>query len=108
MQNIKKSIPFLLCWKRNAFFTLFLFASSCSNDLQEVKELSGDFFNIEYGKNVEIQYTENGLPTIKITAPSAKRYNAKAPEIPYTEFPDGMKLIVFDKEGKQESELTDR
>lgn len=107
LQKIINGNAFSRNWKRVAFLILLIsLLTACKkNSLEDIKEFSADFMNMEYGKNVEILFTEEGLPTIRITAPTANRYNAAPPEIPYTEFPDGMVLIVYDKQGKQESEL---
>jgi lipopolysaccharide export system protein LptC len=79
--------------------------NSCTNDLEEVKEISKAYLNIEIGNDVEILFTEDALPTIKIEAPTAVRHSPEPPEMPYTEFPDGLKLYVYDDEGNLDSEL---
>lgn len=84
---------------------IFLSIYSCSNDPEDVRELSEEFLNIEKGKDVTILFTEDALPTIRIEAPSAWRYAANPPDMAYTKFPDGLELYVYDKDGKQESVL---
>ncbi len=99
--------PFSRKWKRIVFFTLVLLClHSCNNKIEEVEEISEEFLNIEKGKEVEILFTENAIPTIKIIAPTAVRYNLLPPDIPYTAFPDGLKLYVYDEEGHLDSELS--
>ncbi|MCB0510899.1 MAG: LPS export ABC transporter periplasmic protein LptC [Chitinophagales bacterium] len=91
--------------KRILLFLLLLSYHSCTNDVEEVRELSEEFLNIEKGKDVTILFTEDALPTIRIEAPSAWRYAANPPDLAYTKFPDGLELYVYDKEGNQESVL---
>ena len=98
--------PFPLTWGRIVFLGLFSFLLSCSNDLQEVKEIAGDFLSVEHGKDVEILFTEEALPTIKIVGPTAVRYNPPPPDVPYTDFPDGLKLYVYNEAGELDSELS--
>jgi LPS export ABC transporter protein LptC len=88
------------------FIPLLLLFFSCENDIEEVKKITQEYLAIEKGKEVEILFSENGIPTIRITAPTAVRYKGIPPEIPYTEFPDGLSLLVYNKAGELESELT--
>lgn len=74
--------------------------------MEEVKEISEEFLSIEQGKEVEIIFTEDAKPTIRIVAPTAVRYNAIPPDLPYTSFPDGLKLYVYNEEGELDSELS--
>lgn len=97
--------PFSITWKRIVIFSLVLL-TACSNDIEEVKKISEEFVSIEQGKEVEILFTEDAIPTIKIVAPTAVRYNADPPDLPYTSFPDGMKLYVYNEEGVLDSELS--
>lgn len=78
---------------------------SCSNDLDEVKELSEEFINVEKGSDVSILFTEDAIPTIKIIAPTALRYPDNPPDVAYTKFPDGLQLFVYNEQGEIESEL---
>jgi len=99
------SNPFPFTWKRIVFFILIASLASCTNDYGEVKEITKEYLNIERGNDVEILFTEDALPTIKIEAPTAVRYSTDPPEMPYTEFPDGLKLYVYDSNGELDSEL---
>lgn len=107
LQSYKSNNPFSFRWKRIVFFILLLFSfQSCSNKLEEVEEISEEFLSVERGKEVEILFTEDALPTIKIVAPTAVRYNLLPPDMPYTFFPDGLILYVYDEEGNLDSELS--
>ena len=97
--------PFSIAWKRIVLFSFILLAA-CSNDLKKVKEISTEFLSVERGKEVEILFTEDGLPTIRIIAPTAVRYNTEPPDLPYTVFPDGLKLYVYNEDGELDSELS--
>ena len=97
--------PFPFTWKRIVFFILIVSFASCTNDLGEVKEITKEYLNIERGNEVEILFTEDAVPTIKIEAPTAVRYSPDPPEMPYTDFPDGLKLYVYDSNGELDSEL---
>lgn len=109
MKFISKYIinPFSLAWKRIAFFSLSCFMLACTNDLEEVKQVVGEeFISVERGEDVEILFTEDAIPTIKIIGKTALRFAGVPPDLPYTEFPDGLKLFVYNEEGEVESELT--
>lgn len=99
--------PFSPQWKRIVFFIAFLsILSACSNKLEEVEEIADEFLSVEHGQEVEILFTEDAVPTIKIVAPTAVRYNLLPPDMPYTAFPDGLKLYVYDQDGQLDSELS--
>lgn len=81
-----------------------VFLVSCGNDLEEAKLVAARAnVNIEIGKEVVINYSDNGVTRIKATAPTATRFNK---EKPYMEFGDGIHLQFFDAEGNVESTLT--
>jgi LPS export ABC transporter protein LptC len=83
------------------FILLF---SSCKNSLEEAQlVISHANVNIENGKDVEINYSDNGVVRIKASGPTATRFNT---EKPYMEFSDGIKIIFYDVEGNVESTLT--
>lgn len=102
MKIISKA--FLNRKKRFLFLFSIMLLLSCKNEINAVNELVNRAFKKEeFGEQVEILITKRGKPNIKITAPEAVRnYEAK----PYTEFPKGMTLKVFNEEGEQESSLT--
>lgn len=83
---------------------LIVITSSCSNkkeDIKKVEEL--EISKEEFGSKVEILITKRGAPNLKIIAPIAVRNYSKKP---YTEFPNGMQLIIYNEEGVVESTLS--
>ncbi len=91
-------------WQMLLFFILFNI-QSCSAP-ENPKAIDPNFISIEEGEDVEIIFSEDGVPTVKVLAPVAVRYNLKPPEVPYTQFPSGLTLEVFNKEGGVNSTLT--
>ena len=85
--------------------TLFsLLLSSCKNNLDEARlVISRANVNIEKGKKVEINYSDNGVVRIKAIAPTATRFNK---DRPYFEFSDGIKILFFNEQHNIESTLT--
>lgn len=103
----KFNLPIALKSYRFVVYILISSLVSCTNDLEEVKEVTKEnFISIEKGEEVSILFTEDGIPTIKIEGPIAVRYAHLPPDTPYTEFPDGLKLYVYDRSGKIESTLS--
>lgn len=100
--NIQKA--FHSNMKRFLVFAMLILLASCTNNMEAIKEvINQEFSKEEYGKNVEILITKKGNASIKIVAPKVVRnYEAK----PYNEFPDGMKLKVYNEAGEAESTLT--
>jgi LPS export ABC transporter protein LptC len=89
------------------FTSLVLFSlllSSCKNDLDQARlVISRANVNIEKGKKVEINYSDNGIVRIKAIAPTATRFNK---DRPYFEFSDGIKILFYNEEHNVESTLT--
>jgi LPS export ABC transporter protein LptC len=72
--------------------------------MEEVnKIISKANVNIEKGKDVEINYSDNGVVRIKAMGPTATRFNA---EKPYLEFSDGIKIVFYNAGHQVESTLT--
>lgn len=79
---------------------------SCSNSLEEAKLIvSRANVNIEKGKNVQINYSDNGVVRIQASGKTVTRYNT---EKPYLEFSDGIQILFFDQNHQIESKLTAR
>lgn len=105
--KIKADLPIAQKSYRFVVYILILLSVSCTNDLEEAKEVAdNNFISIEKGEDVSILFTEDAIPTIKIEGPTAIRYAYLPPDTPYTEFPDGLKLYVYDENGNVESLLT--
>ncbi len=78
--------------------------SSCNNSLEEAKLIvSRANVNIEKGKDVQINYSDNGVVRIQASGPTATRFNT---EKPYLEFPDGIKILFYNSAREVESTLT--
>ena len=83
-----------------------LSTASCSNSLEEAKLIvSRANVNIEKGKNVQINYSDNGVVRIQASGKTVTRYNT---EKPYLEFSDGIQILFFDQNHQIESKLTAR
>lgn len=85
----------------------FLWLSSCEPDLKEVqKVIPRDALNVETGKDVEILYSDSAVVRVRILSPTLLRYVDR--NDPRQEFPDGVKIIFFDKDKKMQSILTSK
>lgn len=100
--DLQKKSPFAFI---TCFFLLCAFAlSSCKNSLEEARLITSRAnVNIERGKDVQINYSDDGVVRIQASGHTVTRYNTSKP---YLEFSDGMKLLFFDTEHKVESTLT--
>lgn len=58
---------------------------------------------VESARDIEIIYSENGMPKALLTSPLYKNYEG---ENPYLEFPQGIKIIFFDSLNNEKSQLT--
>lgn len=90
--------------KRSVFLLPLIFLA-CVNDPSQAKSMEDMHtkIQIETGTNVNMIYSEDAKPSIKILADKALRYNV---EIPYTEFNEGMIIYFYDENGELESTLT--
>lgn len=77
---------------------------SCENSPEEIKEVTeaSDTLPDERAKNVELIYSDSARLKLIISAPSLERY---AGDSNITEFPDGVKLTVYNSKGEIESTL---
>ena len=89
----------------NYLFLICIFSlSSCKNSLEEARLVTSRAnVNIEKGKDVQINYSDDGVVRIQASGHTVTRYNTSKP---YLEFSDGMKLLFFNTEHKVESTLT--
>ncbi len=77
---------------------------SCENDMKEVNQLTSPYeASSESGKDIEVLYSNLGHIKAKLTAPTMLRFRVKEP---YTELPDGLKVLFYNEEAKVESQLT--
>jgi LPS export ABC transporter protein LptC len=79
--------------------------SACEISADKAKDLAEkqNKILIETGTGVEMLYTKDAKPHIRIKAKTAVRYEV---ENPYMEFTEGMELTIYDDEGNVESILT--
>ncbi len=72
---------------------------SCGNKIQEVEDFLADK-NLPIGevKNVHLIHTDSGSIKTKLIAPLMLDYSNRK-EHPYSKFPDGIKIVTFDKKG---------
>lgn len=81
---------------------LFLF--SCSNDINEVKELAReDNLPMDVQEDLILQYSDSSYVRLQLEAPVAESY----PQLdePERRFPKGIEVFFFDALGKQETRL---
>ena len=77
---------------------------SCEYDMKKINTISAiDTMPVESAKDIEIIYSENGLPRAFLTSPLYYKYEG---DNPYTEFPQGIKLVFFDSLNNEKSQLT--
>ncbi len=93
-----KQISFILL----PIFLLTLF--SCKTDLDEIRALMHkEELPDVIVENLLAQYSINGNLQVKLTSPKANRYTSKKKE--YSQFPDGITLMFFDKNMNLHSSL---
>jgi len=98
LTSLNGPLAFSICF----VFSLLLF--SCKNDLKEARLIvSRANVNIEKGRQVEINYSDQGVVRIKAIAPTATRFNNNKP---YFEFSDGIKILFYNQQRSIESTLT--
>jgi LPS export ABC transporter protein LptC len=90
---------------RALLICLFFFVlNSCKNDLETTKKEKNSLgARTEIGKNIEVNYSERGIKTAILHAPTMVKQEDSAFK---TYFPDGLKLDMFDSLGMPSSTLT--
>ena len=78
---------------------------SCKNNFKEVQQI-GVLQNEPIGvaENINLKYTDSGKVKANLLSPKMLDYSNR--EFAFTEFPDGIKLLLYDK-GKQSTILSD-
>lgn len=86
-------------FKKIATICLVAFFFSCGNDIKEVQDFLADK-NLPVGiaKNVNLVHTDSGLVKTRLVTPLLYDY-ANRKEHPYKEFPKGIQITTFDKNG---------
>jgi len=78
--------------------------TACENNINEVKEVTQKLAaNIETIEEVSMMYSESAIIRVRLEAPKLLRHKT---EKPFTEFPEGLKLIFFGDSLKMNSILT--
>jgi LPS export ABC transporter protein LptC len=80
-------------------FTVTVFFS-CTNDFKEIQQLSNVSFQPQtQAENINLKYTDSGVVKAILLSPLMLDYsNAK---FPFSEFPKGIDLTVFDSNNKE-------
>jgi LPS export ABC transporter protein LptC len=85
-----------------SFFLTILFA--CENDLRKVNLLTAsDSLPVSTVKNIDLIRSVSGKVVLELTAPLLRSYEG---DDPYSEFPQGLKIVFFDSLMNITSQLT--
>ncbi len=88
-----------------AIFIATMFFYACTADKGKGKAVNFKEVAQGVGKEVTIKHTDSGRLTAILKAPVLKDYTHV--DFPYTEFPEGMELVIFDKEGGESKVFAD-
>lgn len=79
---------------------LALIIASCESNFKEVQKMGlSEFTPSGDADSINLKYTDSGRITANLISPKMLDYATVA--YPFTEFPKGMHLTLFDKNGKQ-------
>jgi len=85
------------------FISLGMLWSACETDIKQINKItSKKEAAVEIGKEVEVLYSAEGKVVYKILGSKLIRHNTADP---YTEFPEGVELFVFNDSMEVESKL---
>jgi LPS export ABC transporter protein LptC len=91
--TIRNSLPLLAI-----LFGLMIV--SCESNFKDVQKMGvADFTPSGDADSINLKYTDSGRITANLISPKMLDYATA--EFPYTEFPKGIHLTLFDKNGKQ-------
>ena len=77
---------------------------SCKNDIETIKALTNQVNLPDLsGYNIQTEYSDSGILRFKLMAPEVEDYNQR--DEPYTEFPKGLKVFLYDSDGNQASSI---
>ncbi len=87
-----------------ALITILLIPG-CENDIEKINLMntSTDYPDVT-GEEIEVLYSDSAKVKVKMLAPELKQYNRA--ERPYSEFPQGMRVIFYNDSLEIESEIT--
>ncbi len=89
----RNSIPFLS-------LLICLTIVACESNFKEVQKMGvSEFTPSGDADSINLKYTDSGRITANLISPKMLDYASV--EFPYTEFPKGLHLTLFDKDGKQ-------
>lgn len=95
MDFLKKNILFPFV----AIFTLLLFFG-CESNFKEVQKINfSDFVPSSDAENINLKYTDSGRITAALLSP--KMLDFASVDFPFTEFPKGIRVTIYDKKGKK-------
>lgn len=80
------------------------FLLSCDSKDLPVKDLQIIGLPTLSGRNVETMYSDSGKVTMLVRTPMIQQFSAA--EIPYTLFPEGLKVLFYDKMDKPQGSIT--
>ncbi len=84
------------------FILVLLLFISCSNDLSEVNQMfDKSALKIETAKNVELLYSDSAILKVKVFGKTLIRHIDR--QVPYDEFPDGIRVEFYDEYGRVSS-----
>lgn len=95
----------MICFSRNSipfFFAVFfcLTIISCESNFRDVQKMGvSEFAPSGDADSINLKYTDSGRITANLISPKMLDYATV--EFPYTEFPKGMHLTLYDKNGKE-------
>ena len=86
-------------FKKIATISLVAFFFSCGNNIKEVQDFLADK-NLPVGvaKNVNLVHTDSGKIKTRLITPLLNDFSNRK-EHPYQEFPEGIQITTFDKNG---------
>jgi LPS export ABC transporter protein LptC len=90
----RNSVPFFFA----VFFCLTIL--SCESNFKDVKKMGvSEFAPSGDADSINLKYTDSGRITANLISPKMLDYATV--EFPYTEFPNGIHLTLYDKNGKE-------
>jgi LPS export ABC transporter protein LptC len=91
LQSLKKSILFVI---------ISLFCIGCDSDINDVRKINIKEFNpIGEALDFNLKYTDSGKIKAVLLSPQMLDYSQL--DFPFTEFPKGIKLTVYDEQGNK-------
>ena len=92
--SIRNSVPFIL----SIFFCFTIIA--CESNFRDVQKMGfAEFSPSGDADGINLKYTDSGRITANLVSPKMLDYATV--EYPFTEFPKGIHLTLYDKNGKQ-------